>query len=273
MFERANQVEKPISCERAKVPEKTIPIERCFQHIPVGDDQTNSRGYPMGTTVKTVKAIELVFDWNLWPRHKAEVLDATNVAQLRDALRAGMRLPPIVVSVKDMRIVDGFHRTRAALDVFGDKAEIEAELREYKNEGEMFLEAGALNNHGLKLSPMDRAHFILKARKLKVPPEAIAQALGMDAKNIKEFIEKRSAKTSSGETIPLPGGARNLAGKTLTQQQEHFARTTGGNMPEMYASMLINALRADALILNEKTVERLKTLAAEIQRVLDEAAA
>jgi restriction endonuclease Mrr len=75
-----------------------------------------------------------------------------------------------------------------------DKAKI-AELREYITEGEMFLEAGALNNHGLKLSPRDRANFILKARKEKLPPEVIARTLGMDPKKFKEFIEKRSAKT------------------------------------------------------------------------------
>ena len=203
--------------------------------------------------IKAVKAIELIFDWNLWPRHKAEVLDITNLNQLRNALRAGIKFPPIIIG-DDMRIVDGFHRTRAILDVIGEDGKIDADIRHYKDDAEMFLEAGALNNHGLKLSPLDRAHFILKARKMKIPPEAIAVALGMDTEKMKEFVKSRSAKTPKGETIALPAGARNLAGKTLTQAQEHFARTTTGCVPQMYAQMLLNALAADAMTLDEKTM-------------------
>lgn len=225
----------------------------------------------MATT--KVKAIELVFDWNLWPRHKTEVLDQTNIRQLREALRVGVRLPPIVVNAKDLRIVDGFHRTRAVLDMYGDEGEIDAELRHYENDNQMYLEAAALNNHGLKLSPKDRAHFILTAKKRKIPPEAIAVALGMDVKSMKEFIEKRSAKTSAGETIPLPAGALNLAGKTLTEAQEHYARTANGCMPEMYANMLYNALCADALLLDAKTVKVLQRLYDKIAEFLEEAAA
>lgn len=224
----------------------------------------------MGT--KKMKAIELVFDWNLWPRHKAEVLDVTNLNQLKDALRAGMRFPPVIVDEKSFRIIDGFHRTRATLDVLGDDAEIEVEVRRYGTEAEMFLEAGALNNHGLKLGPLDRAHFILKARKMKIPPAAIATALGMDPDKMKEFIAKRSAKTREGEVIPLPAGARNLAGKVLTESQEHFARTANGCLPEMYARMLLNALNADALELDERTVTLLSELNQVIEQVLEAAA-
>jgi len=223
----------------------------------------------MSTITKTVKAIELVFDWNLWPRHKAEVLDATNLNQLRDALRAGMRFPPVVVDASSLRIVDGFHRTRAVLDVFGEEGEIDAEMRSYKKDEEMFLEAGALNNHGLKLGPLDRAYFILKARKMKIPPEAIAIALGMDAKKMKEFIAKRSARTKNGEIIPLPAGAQNLAGLTLDAAEEHFVRTSTGCMPEMYISMLLNALGTRALILGDKTIKRLEALRDKINEILE----
>lgn len=222
--------------------------------------------------IKTVKAIELVFDWNLWPRHKAETLDITNLNQLKDALRAGMRFPPVIVDEKSLRIIDGFHRTRATLDVLGDEGAIEVEFRRYASEAEMFLEAGALNNHGLKLGPLDRAHFILKARRMKIPPAAIATALGMDPKKMKEFIEKRSAKTQAGEVIPLPAGARNLAGMVLTESQEHFARTSNGCLPEMYARMLLNALNADALTLEEKTIALLAQLNEKIEEVLGAAA-
>jgi hypothetical protein len=222
----------------------------------------------MGT--QKIKAIELVFDWNLWPRQAIEKLDATNLNRMKDSLRSGFALPPIVVNRKDLRIVDGFHRTTAALAVLGDEATIEAELRNYDNDAAMLLEAGTLNAYqGLTMGPKDRAHFYLKCRKMKIPPAAIAAALRIDEKKLKEFIAKRSAKTRDGEIIALPAGARGLAGLELTETQEHFARTANGCLPEMYASMLLNALRADAFMLNDRTIGRLRELRDEIDRILE----
>ena len=225
----------------------------------------------MGT--KKVKAIELVFDWNLWPRQSIGTLDSTNLRQMKESLRAGFHLPPVVVNKADLRIIDGFHRTKAVLAVFGDDAKIDADLQEYADDAAMVLAAGALNAaQGLKLSPKDRAHFILKCRKLKIPPAAIASVLRIDEIRMKEFIAKRSAKTLDGEIIPLAAGARALAGKELTAEQEHYARTANGCMPEMYASMLLNALNADALILSDKTLAILGKLRDAIDLILEEVA-
>ena len=224
----------------------------------------------MGTKVK---AIELVFDWNLWPRHTAQRLDSTNIAAMKESLLSGFTLPPVVVNKADMRIVDGFHRVKAYMSIHGDDAEIEVEFREYKDEREMFLDAGALNAaQGLKLSPQDRAHFIIKCRKMKVSPKAVAAALHMDSERMQEFLAKRSAKSTDGESIALPGGAKALAGKALTPVQEHYSRTANGVVPEMYTAMLINALRADALVLTERSVRKLTELRDLINQVLEGAA-
>ena len=225
----------------------------------------------MGTT--KVKAIELVIDWNLWPRQSAQKLDSTNVARMKAALRAGFSLPPILVNKADNRVVDGFHRTDAYLAVLGDDAMIDAELREFGSDAEMFLAAGATNHHhGLVMSPKDRAHFIARCRKYKIPWPAIAEALSSDAESLKAFVKKRTAKSETGETIPLPAGAQALAGKVLTPVQEHYAKTANGCMPEMYISMLINALNADGLVLTDKTLARLAELHNIIGVLLDEAA-
>jgi len=219
---------------------------------------------------KKIKAIDLVFDWNLWPRQSMERLDSTNISRMREALRSGFTLPPIIINKKDYRIVDGFHRTQANLDVFGDEVEIEAILKDYENDSQMFLEAGATNHHhGLPMSPKDRAHFISRCRKYKLPWPAIAQALNMNPETVKEFVKKRTAKTESGETIPLSYGSKALAGKTLTPVQEHYARTANGCVPEMYISMLINALRADGVVYTENTIARLQELANLITEIID----
>jgi len=221
-----------------------------------------------------IKAIECVLDWNLWPRHSAEKLDTANIRQMREALEAGVILPPIIVNRDDMRVVDGFHRVSAVLDLYGDDAEIDADVRAYESEGEMFLDAGRYNSkHGLPMSPMDRAHFIIKARRMRIPAPAIAQALGMQSEAMKVFLEKRSAMVkSTGERIPLPGGAMHLSaaehGKELNASQENYARTTDGNAPMFHARTLLKALRADALKLSEKDLALLAELAEEIAKTI-----
>ncbi len=225
----------------------------------------------MGTT--KVKAIELVIDWNLWPRQSAQKLDSTNLARMKASLRAGFAMPPILVNRADNRVVDGFHRTRAVMDVFGDDGKLDVIYKDYDSDAAMFLEAGATNHHhGLPMSPKDRAHFIAKCRKLKIPWPAIADALSSDAAALKEFVKKRTAKTEAGGTVPLAAGAMALAGKTLTPAQEHFAKTANGCMPEMYISMLLNALRGDGVVLTDRTLGRLRELHSEIGVILDEAA-
>ena len=225
----------------------------------------------MGIT--KMKAIELILDWNLWPRQSAEKLDSTNVARMREALRSGFTLPPILVNEADFRVVDGFHRTRAVLDVYGDDGEIEVELRKFTNENEMILEAGHTNmHHGLPMTPKDRAHFIIMCRKRKIPPAAVAEALYTNPEAMKKFIKDRSAKTESGETIPLPYGARALAGKTLNPVEEHYARTSGYAVPAMHVNMLLNALRAGVYPLPDSVIDKLRELKNEITKILDEAA-
>jgi hypothetical protein len=223
----------------------------------------------------TVKAIELIMDWNLWPRHMAQKLDATNVARMKEALRNGFPLPPVLVNKADNRIIDGFHRTKAALSVFGDEAEIEVIYKEYENEAEMFLDAGVTNAHqGLPMSPQDKAHFIARCRKYKIPPARIAEALHMDVKKMQKFLKERTAKTQDGETIALPYGvAKALSGKKLTPEQEHTARTSNGVLPEMYISMLINALRSESVVIKPKTIARLQELYDLIEAFIAEEAA
>jgi len=218
----------------------------------------------------TMKAIELVMDWNMWPRQSAQTLDSTNVARMREFLRVGGILPPVVINAKDYRIVDGFHRTRAHIDVYGDEADIEVIAKNYAKDSEMFVDAGRLNSsHGLPMGPKDRAHFIAKCRKMKIPYIVAAEAIGMNVDSMKKFFAERTARTESGEVIPLSAGGRGLAGKILTPAQEHFARTSNGAVPEMYISMLINALRADAVQLSDRTISRLRELDKEIQMILD----
>lgn len=224
--------------------------------------------------IKTMKAAELILDWNLWPRFEAQELDATNVARMKEALRAGVVLPPVIASKKDFRVTDGFHRTKAHLSVYGDDAEIKVELKDYKNDQEMFMDAIRLNAHqGLPLSPRDKVHAFHTARRMKATVPVIAAALGMTTEALKIFVDRRTAKTQDGQNIPLSGGALELAGKKLTQAQEHFVRTASGTRQIVNARILVNSLKSDSMVLDEKTIAVLTELRDLLNEVLLEVAA
>lgn len=223
---------------------------------------------------KKLKAIELVFDWNLWPRYEAEDLDSTNLKRMKDALRAGIKLPPVLINKKDYRIVDGFHRTKAALSVFGDGAEIDAEIKDFQNDAEMFLESARLNSiHGLPLSPQDRVHVIIRARRYKIPIPIVAEVLGMDKEKVMSFLESRRAYTKEGESIPLPSGASSLAGKTMSKGQEELVKGINGMKASSNAKILLNELKAGVFIINDNFIVTLRELNNKITEILEGVAA
>jgi len=221
----------------------------------------------MGT--KTVQVGELILDYNLWPRHEANGVDSTNVSRMRDAIRSGVKLPPIIVNSADMRVIDGFHRTKAYIKELGDDAKIRVDMQVYESEADMFADSVRYNSiHGLPMSPKDRAHAILKARRYGIPMSAMAQALGMTEGKMKEFLAKRTATAPSGEVIAIPGGAAALAGKNLTDEEMHYVNHESGHVPMMHASMLINALRCISLPLSENALAKLSELRDMIDEVL-----
>jgi len=57
-----------------------------------------------------VALADLVLDYELYPRVR---LSDMYVAELAEALRSGVVLPPVVVDRASNRVVDGFHRVKA----------------------------------------------------------------------------------------------------------------------------------------------------------------
>jgi len=219
--------------------------------------------------IKKLKVSEILMDWNLWPRAEVGDLDSTHMQRLVDAIITGVKLPPVIVNKSDYRLIDGFHRVSAYRTLYKEEAEIEAELRTYRNEAEMFLDSVRYNaKHGMPLTPKDRAHIIVKARRFRIDLTSISDALGMGKNRIQELFNKRTAKLKDGRIIVLPHGASRLAGQILDETQEHFAKTSNGTLPIVHARILLNALNAHAFQLNKKSITLLRELKNTIEQVL-----
>jgi len=205
-----------------------------------------------------MKVSELILDYELYPRERIEPF---NVTQMVEALNAGRELPPVIIDRKSRRVVDGFHRVRAYQKLYGLDAEIPVEVRDYKDDAQMFADAVRLNaSHGRQLSTYDRARCIAKAEALKLEPEVISSVLNMTLERIGEMKAQRFA-TYKMEPRVLKRTTAHLAGKELTDEEAEYNIKAGGMHQTFYINQVIAMLEADTVDWeSEKVVNTLKRL-------------
>src|SRR5262245_44710210 len=149
--------------------------------------------------IQGVEITNLVLDYNIYPR---TAIQDVHVKAMIEAGEAGVEFPPILVDHKSMRVIDGFHRYSRALKI-GQKT-IQAELRTFKNEQEIFEAAVAANaNHGRPYAPFDRARIISIGLQLKVSKQKLAAALSMPVSRVDE-IRLSFAKVGREEEASEP---------------------------------------------------------------------
>lgn len=217
--------------------------------------------------MKTMKAAELVLDFDLYPRNN---VDTSNVRAMVDALAAGVELPPVIIDRKSKRVIDGFHRTKAALRFHGDDAEIVVIEKNYATEAAMFLDAMKYNaSHGARLDSADRARCTIIAERLSIPTEAVAGALHTSVDKIGALRTDRTARDCSGMTIPLKSTIRHMAGKKLTKRQEETNTRSSGMNQVFYVNQVIDLIEAKLLNMeDEGLMERMRVLHGLLEKIL-----
>ncbi len=198
--------------------------------------------------MKTVKVSSLVLDFDLYPRQQ---IDSHHVGEMIAAEAAGIKFPPCVTDKKSRRVIDGFHRCRKQLRVYGANAEIEVIEKTYRNEKEMFLDAVRYNaSHGRNLSSYDRAHCALRAGELGIKDDVLAGALSVTVERVDALRVNKSATVGNGalsRTVPIKRTIRHMAGKKLTKQQQEANKKLGGMQQLFYVNQLITLIEADLL--------------------------
>lgn len=213
--------------------------------------------------IQEVELSNLVLDFNIYPR---TAVQDVHIKAMTEATEAGITLPPILVDMKSMRVVDGFHRYHRALKT-GEKT-IQAEMRTFKNEQEIFEAAVAANaNHGRPYAPFDKGRIISIGLKLKISKQKLASALSMTVSRVEE-IQLGFARVGGEETPsePLKMTIRaQFAGKRMTKAQAQAQRKLGGQQATFYANQLIILIENDLLnIKHEGTLATLHKLASLI---------
>jgi ParB-like chromosome segregation protein Spo0J len=207
----------------------------------------------------TIEAALLVEDEAIYPRRS---VDKSNIGSIADAIKAGEKLPPVIVDRKTKKIVDGVHRIRAYLQIFGPEAKIQAEMRDFKNTKEMLLEAGRLNSQqGLKLDPYDCAHFMLLCRKARVSEEQVIAALHMTRQRFENILKRKTARNKRNEEIPIKRIVQHMEGQKFTKEQEEIQEHLPGGSQVYFINSLISLIENDLINEeNEKVMEALQKL-------------
>ena len=213
------------------------------------------------STANKVKIARLVEDLAIYPRHS---VDGAHVSALEEAIRSGAHIPPVVVDDRTMRIVDGFHRCRALRRIYGDGAEIDAELVKYKTEKDVLADAIKRNtSHGLKLQRVDQTRCILMLRGVGATDEEIQRSLSVTQGRFKTLtlnVAKIECDGSS-KSIAIKRCISHKRGNTLTAKQAEAHKRAPGVSYLLIATQLYDAMKEEMLDMeNPRMVEKLKQI-------------
>ena len=213
---------------------------------------------------KQVAAARLVLDYTVFPRH---VVDAQNVRYIMEAMRAGASMPAVIVEEKTLRVVDGFHRVKAALrlDV---QAVMSVDLRQYGSDEALMLEAARLNAaHGNRLNVWDQTLCVAKLEAAGIPRADVAQALGLTLARVEHLVTTRVAVH---HLVPyaLKRTTTHLAGRDLTDGERAYNEKAGGLPQSFYVRQVCLMLEAEAWDVSDaRLMAGLKRLRALLETV------
>lgn len=195
--------------------------------------------------MKKYPVVELIEDFSIYPRLQ---VNAQHVNNLAEALRAGAELPPILIDRKSKTIIDGFHRCRAHRKVYGNECDITVLEKDFKNHGEMLLEAARVNfQHGRRMETADLVRCALLAKDLKVSEKSLALACNVRLERLKELTIARTAKSSDLQPMPIKRTFEHMAGATFTAEQQETNKHSSGMKQVFYVNQIISMIESDML--------------------------
>ena len=216
--------------------------------------------------MRKLKMAELIEDFDFYPRAN---VDSQHIREIAEAIRAGYEIDPIVVEKKTKRIVDGIHRRRALIRVYGDGHKASVVERTYGSDAEMFIDATRLNvGRGKDLDTHDKAHCVLRAIQIGCTDEDIAAALKVSAQYVGELRVDRTA-TSGGLTVPIKRTIKHMKGRALNQRQVEANGKLSGMNQSFYVNQVIELIDADLLDTeDENLMDRLRELNQRLDALL-----
>lgn len=188
---------------------------------------------------KHVKIENLVFDFSLYPRDE---VSNQAVTQLMEAYTLGNPVPPMVLESKTYRVVDGFHRGYAQKKLGVEQ--VEAVIRSYKNEGELFADAVRLNAaHGRAFDNDDRKRAVIKLSDYGYEVDDVSAIVNVTTQKINEWV-KGWGTDPAGHPVPVKCGLQHMAGRKMTKAQVANNDSWSGMQPTFHINQLIRLIKS-----------------------------
>lgn len=165
------------------------------------------------------------------------------------------------------RVTDGVHRTTIYKRTMKPSQKVDVVEKDYKNEGEMLLDAMRLNSsHGKTLDVYDKTRCIIMAEKYKLPEMEIASALSMTVEKLQKLKlgrtgSKQTGKTKKAEPIALKRTIKHMKGTVLSREQAEVNEKLSGMNQPFYINQVIMLIESELMnMADEIVVERLSVL-------------
>jgi len=182
-------------------------------------------------------------------------VDEDNVTRIREALRLGEKMPPLVVDAESRRIVDGVHRWTAYRREYGPEHKVDVLARVYANEAERLADAIALNvGHALNLSNWDILRSADLAEQVGLPLERLAQLVKWRPEKLFDYRASRMGRTLDDRRLALKRSIRHKLSEPLNPAQEQANAHLSGMQPAFHANQLTTLIGADLLPRNDETL-------------------
>jgi hypothetical protein len=187
----------------------------------------------------------LVKNGSLWPRRN---MSAANTANIREAILAGVAIPPVVADRETLWLIDGWHRCDAYEGLFGPEYEIPVDLRSYSSKAEMLADAISLNiGRGSDLSRWDVTKCLFLAEEADMPLDSLAKLLRWRPERLAKYRESRMGTTVKGSRIALKRSIRHHLSVPLTESQAEANEHLSGMSPRFHIGQLVTLIEADLL--------------------------
>ena len=199
------------------------------------------------------KISELIIDSELYPRIKSGWLTAYQYAQ---AMKANSIFPPITVGIYKGKkyVVDGVHRIEAKKLL--KENYIDAIVKPYESEKEMFVDAVKLNStHGRPLSVQEKVRIIDKLEKMQFSLQDISEIVKVPIDKISHFQE-RIILNIKGEPVYLKSVLSNTDASTETLLTVNQTSFNVANVTVLLTQM-IELLESGAYSIEEAPIKEL----------------
>jgi hypothetical protein len=191
---------------------------------------------PRVVATRKVEVAEVTFHEDSYPRGKP---NTATIAAYADVLRGGGSLPPIKLEQEENRLLDGYHRWKAHVEVGSDS--IEADLIDLRGYPCLLYCAECNAIHGDRLTPGEKREVaqatMLEAGEERISQEEIARALGVSRQSVASWVSdivksRKRARDAQVWWLSLLGWKQTEIGDRLNVSQD-TASLVIREMPEL----------------------------------------